>query len=168
MNLEKYQILNYRFYAIFIDALILLVPDFFIDYFILTPNTSLTIIFSSILIFYFGTNFYSIYLHTLYGQTLGKMMVKIKVFDISENDINLKQAILRESPYILISLISLSLDAYQLLNFGITENFRDTFFDNVILIIFLIWLVSELIVALSNNKRRSIHDYVAGTIVVRI
>lgn len=116
---------------------------------------------------YLCVHFYTIYLHSVYGQTLGKMAMKVKVLDISENPINFRQAILRETPFLVFSLMSLSSEIYQIITAGITENFRDTFFDNSLVVILIIWLIAEFAVALRNEKRQSIHDYIAGTIVVR-
>ena len=165
---RKYKILNDRFYALVIDGLIFAIPLILLEGFILNPNISSSIVLSNIFFYYFVTHFYSIYLHTIYGQTLGKMAVGIKVLNISEENINLKQAILRELPFIVFSLFTMASEIYQILSIGITEHFRGTFFDNLILIILLVWMVVELIVALSNEKRRSIHDFISGTIVVKL
>ncbi len=168
MNSAKYKIITDRFYAYFIDFLILASPIIIVEFFITTSNMSVEIVLISSLIYYFGTHFYIIYLHTIYGQTLGKMAVKIKVVDISENKINWRQAILREIPYILFSIIWFGYEVFQIWNTGIEENVELTFFEIVIIVWMIIWLFCELIVALSNEKRKSIHDYIAGTIVMKI
>jgi uncharacterized RDD family membrane protein YckC len=117
---------------------------------------------------YLCTHFYMIFLHATYGQTLGKMVMKIKVLDVSENPINWRQAVLRESPNIVFSLFFLSSEIYQITTEGIGETFRDAFFYNAVFVLITFWAIAEVIVTLSNEKRRAIHDYIAGTVVVKL
>lgn len=165
MDLNKYRILLHRFFAYLIDSIILL-SIFYLETFLTVPEMPFTIIIVGVTLYYFCNHFYFIYLHALYGQTLGKMIMKIKVLDISENPISLKQAFLRDILWLTFSFIILISDVYQISSFGITETFRLTYFDNAMMIVLLIWCIAEFCVALSNKKRRSIHDYIGGTIVV--
>lgn len=166
MNSGKYKTLSRRFFAALIDGLIF-IPFIYLETFFATPEMSAPIVIGGLIIYYSCFHIYSIYLHAIYGQTLGKMAVKVKVLDLTETSIGFRQAIFRETPYFAFSLIFFISEISQILTKGITEDFRDTFLDNVALAIFTIWLVAEAVTAFANEKRRSIHDYIARTIVVR-
>ena len=106
---------------------------------------------------------YSIILHALYGQTLGKKLWGVKVVNYSdETSISFKQAIIRDSvPLILV------IGGYLLL----FANLRDTNLLTELFVLLwmfsnIIWAAAELFSALSNPKRRAVHDYMARTIVV--
>ncbi|WP_133273491.1 RDD family protein [Hymenobacter radiodurans] len=95
---------------------------------------------------------YSVLMHYKYGQTLGKMAVGIKVIDVSETrGISLKQAILRDSAWIV-------LQTFSLLSIGgsITQSASS------------LWALTEIITMFTNSKRRALHDFIAGTVVVRV
>jgi uncharacterized RDD family membrane protein YckC len=40
-------------------------------------------------------------------------------------------------------------------------------YDNFTLIVALVWILLELITMLANKKRRAIHDFIAGSVVIR-
>lgn len=164
---QKYNTLSRRFLAILLDGLFLYVLVY-LESFFFAKELSPLIIISGLFISYAASHFYSIYLHTVYGQTLGKMIMKIKVLDISENPINFRQSIVRDGIYLVQGLIVFFSEVYQILNYGITEEFGFTNFDTIVLSIFTIILLAEFFVAATNEKRRSIHDFLAGTVVVRL
>lgn len=113
---------------------------------------------------------YAIFMHGCFGQTLGKMFMDVKVLNHdTETEINVKQALRRESVnlalniswvlIILVVAISLELSgaisegvAYGVIGFGILAT---------------VWGLSEFITMLFNDKRRALHDYIGGTVVVR-
>ncbi len=104
-------------------------------------------------------------MHDTYGQTLGKMFTNVKVIDVRiQKAINLKQALLRDSfPIFCILLL-----------FILTELIPSDHLDGwgVLLIVvgsaFVLWHVLEVVTMLFNKKRRALHDYLAGTVVVRV
>ena len=101
---------------------------------------------SVILILYF------IIFNFLFGQTIGKMIVSVKIRDISEeNKITFIQAILRNISDITFAIFSIFI-TYEYIN----------------IILILIWLVANLIQILSNKKYRTIDDLIAKTVVLRI
>jgi len=59
---------------------------------------------------------YSVLFHARYGQTLGKMLARIRVVDLSGNPIGLRQAIWRDGPSILLSIATAGLGADVILN----------------------------------------------------
>src|SRR5215204_61449 len=95
--MEKYQTFFPRFVALLIDSFIMLPIGISDDWFRQAEFPPL--------FFYFWiplsalvSPFYIIIMHGLYGQTLGKMAMNVKVLDVSEEPLKFKQAILRESP----------------------------------------------------------------------
>ena len=115
---------------------------------------------------------YSVYMHGKYGQTIGKMVTKVKIIDAkTHNPISFRHAIVRDSIPILITIIlevylvyhlatgTISID--DLIN-GESETGAGWF-----LLIFAGWYLAEIITMLTNNKRRALHDFIAGTVVVR-
>lgn len=163
---EKYRTLSKRFFALLIDGVILLLPTYF-ESFLLVPGMPVPIVVIGLFLAYFCYSFYSIYLHAVYGQTLGKMFVKIKVVDISENPIDFRQSFLREFPFLLLSFLLFFSEISQVLSVGITDDYGNTNFDVAIISIIWILLLVALLTALFNEKRRAIHDYLAGTVVIR-
>jgi uncharacterized RDD family membrane protein YckC len=113
---------------------------------------------------------YAIIMHGYFGQTLGKMLMDVKVLNHdTETEINIKQALRRESvnlslniSWILIILVvatSIKMSgvisdslSYAVIGFGILA---------------MVWGISEFVTMLFNDKRRAIHDYIGKTVVVR-
>jgi len=111
---------------------------------------------------------YSILMHGFYGQTLGKMIMKIKVVTSSEDPITLDHAVLRELPQLSFNF-SLLLFTMQR-NSGIPEASELFSYsaESIILFLMFAWLIGDIAVFFVNDKRRSLHDFIAGTIVVKI
>ncbi|MEH0021637.1 MAG: RDD family protein [Desulfobacter sp.] len=113
---------------------------------------------------------YFILMHGCFGQTLGKMLLKIKVIDKSEqNEITYKQAFLRDCiPFFIciLYLIVWNPASFDVDNVGISNGIP------IISLFFaafgLIWPLIEMVTMFSNDRRRALHDYIAGTVVVRI
>jgi uncharacterized RDD family membrane protein YckC len=108
---------------------------------------------------------YGIVMHWRFGATLGKMAVGIRVLDLGETPISLRQALAREA-------INIALGAYSnvtqlaLIASGqplpVPTGGMDpsTWAGAAVLGL-------EIATALFNRKRRSLHDLIAGTVVVR-
>jgi uncharacterized RDD family membrane protein YckC len=111
---------------------------------------------------------YSVLMHGYYGQTLGKMACKIKVLDISERPITMMQAFLRDIVIIGINIISSAISLNLLITAGGIQSPK---FQNVQMVIgfaSFAWFVAEILTMLTNKKRRAVHDFIAGTVVVRV
>ncbi len=95
-------------------------------------------------------------------------MAKVKVVDILECPITLKQAIARETAYIIESGIYFSV-SYAFLAFGYGIG-SETFISVADYYSFvpLAWLVINSIVCIKSKKHRALHDFIAGTVVVRL
>ena len=112
---------------------------------------------------------YSIILHAKYGQTLGKRITGVRVLDVSGRSITGRQAILRDVPNIALTLVSFVLHVPLLLGGGVPfEGDSTTVTERVDIALTFAWMVLEAGTMLTNPKRRAIHDYLAGTIVVRL
>ena len=105
---------------------------------------------------------YSILFHSVFGQTLGKKLVKIKVVNNKdESKIGFKQAFIRDVfPLLIMTYLFFA---------GTYENI-DLFNINLLYLItsaYVIWTLVEVVTMLFNKKRRALHDYLAGTVCVR-
>ena len=123
---------------------------------------------------------YHIYLLQRYGGTPGKLISGIRVVKINGQAPEWKEAFLRNTLTIsflvfgmIISLIALSkanAGDYEVLDWRHQREYLKTispglFMMNVWLSNLFLW--SDLIVMLSNRKKRALHDLIAGTVVVR-
>lgn len=127
----------------------------------------------------FGIWFH-VYLVKKYGGTPGKLILKIKIAKIDGTQVGYKEAMLRYSVlFTLTTLLSVSL---LTVNFEMTDaeyfsmewNERALYmvervpsWHNIVNIFVNIWVWSEFFVMLTNKKRRAIHDFMAGTVVIR-
>lgn len=111
---------------------------------------------------------YSVGMHYLYGQTVGKMFVNVTVVDAAtEGRISFAQAVKRDS--ILIGLVLLDVILYLLVLFYPTLSEHSVVVECRGWVDFLplLWTVAELLTMFSNSKGRSIHDFIASTVVIR-
>ena len=106
-------------------------------------------------------------MHGAYGQTLGKMITSVKVLDLSENKLSYKQAALRDIVPLLDWPIGIY-GSYQASFGGL--GFAEEFTSLPMIIYFSIlfgWALLEIITMLFNKKRSAIHDFIAGSVVVK-
>jgi uncharacterized RDD family membrane protein YckC len=112
---------------------------------------------------------YCALMHARYGQTLGKRAVNVKVFAVSEERIpSLEQSFLREIAGIIYSAMWLMQFAHYVLATGSAVRGRIAFPSQILNRAWIWWLVIELGTMLANTKRRAVHDFIAGTVVLRI
>lgn len=103
---------------------------------------------------------YAIVLHTLFGATVGKWVVRIRVMDLSERRLpSLYQALLREAVYLALLIAPI------LLPVAVLEESPWSWLNIWSMPLFAI---IDLAVALTNPKSRSIHDYLATSVVIRV
>lgn len=170
-----------RFWAGITDALVLL-PLGLIAQYILTLDGSIwdTARWLYVVIFMINCTYawvYSVSMHGRFGQTLGKMSTRVRVVDVkTEGPITFRHALLRDSVPILISNFLLLYESYRLItglpvSESITRISSDpsvaTTGEIWIALIVLVWWFAEIITMLTNDKRRAIHDFIAGTVVIR-
>jgi len=120
-----------------------------------------------------------LYLLTRFGGTIGKLLVGIRVVKINGDKININNALLRNSVDILYTVISIAifmaiLDRidYRIVSSLHGKQLGDYWqkvypsWNYILRYINTIYGTSEAFVMLTNNKRRAIHDFIAGTIVI--
>jgi len=117
--------------------------------------------------------FYKPFMEFSYGSTLGKMVTKIKVVNHDMEKISIADALFRYSPWMPAQLISLYLSAelFNLPQFAETTTFIESFLlygestsqaDTVSNVFNVLLLISCLFAAFT-EKKRALHDMVAGT-----
>lgn len=113
---------------------------------------------------------YDIVFHGLFGQTLGKMAVNVKVTSITGDRLTMLQAFRRDMVPILFFALSLALDAPKILNGIYPQNPAFVKFNFVFFLTFFSgmgWFIAEVVTMLTNKRRRAIHDYIAGSVVIK-
>ena len=162
MYTEKYRTGRKRFWVAIVDGIIFM-PLLFVDRWFLNHADKTSLILSWTICSIFLPSLYSILLHYKYGHTIGKWVAGLQVVDLGETKkMTLKQSVLRESFYLIISIAGLSL-VFQTGDAGYIFNSYQKFANQAI----LWWTLIELITMFSNSKRRALHDYIAKSVVVR-
>jgi uncharacterized RDD family membrane protein YckC len=112
---------------------------------------------------------YSIVCHGLYGQTIGKKLVGIRVLDVSESRLSMRQAVTRDSVVVALLILGLSIDLPAVASGKnpYAAGGTLTIAQWISLYATFGWFLVELITMLANEKRRAVHDYLAGSVVVR-
>ena len=168
--LKDYQAAKYhtgwsRFGAMWLDGVILSAGAW-LAYFGLRPYVG-GMPFSNDSIQNFLDPAYTIWLTYAFGQTLGKRICGVRVVSYpDEGKINFKSALLREifpvaSALVYVPLISFSTKNTTLgmIRDGIVETLNIGAFA---------WVLLEIVTMLSNEKRRALHDKIAGTVVIKV
>jgi len=108
-------------------------------------------------------------MHGKLGQTLGKMATRVKVLDISEGQLTMPQAIRRDIIPLSLNLIYIVLQAPKILSgLNIMDPKTLKFDVSFYLMIFsgTGWFWAEVVTMLFNKKRRAVHDFIAGSVVI--
>ena len=162
--MEKYKTFVPRLVALLVDSFIMLPISILDDWFRQAGFPPLFFYFwipLSSLVF----PVYMILMHAHFGQTLGKMWMNVKVLDFSEEPIKFKQAILREIPQLIFSVYTIYLGIAFLGENLESESVKAAYTPFVIMV--SIWGLADILTFLFNDKRRALHDFMAGTVVVR-
>ena len=122
--------------------------------------------------------FYSVYLVRRYGGTPGKLMAGLRIRKINGAEIGYREAVLRYLPEWLLGLpgsialiaatVAMSDADYSALPGVAVKDLTAVMprWQHYTSIAFQIWIWSEFVVMMTNRKRRAIHDFIAGTIVI--
>jgi uncharacterized RDD family membrane protein YckC len=105
---------------------------------------------------------YSIVMHALRGQTVGKMLFRIVVRDVTLQRIRFSNAVRRDLVPVVATLAILvaeytAQDPLLLDQLAVIMNS-----------LFLVWTALELLTMLFSDRRRALHDVIGGTVVVRV
>ena len=123
---------------------------------------------------------YHAYLVKRYGGTPGKFLAKIKITKLDGTAVGYREAFLRYSVLLVLStlmsiagvMVTLGMnnEAYHAMKWMERSKFMlenmPTWY-SIVNIILNIWIWGEFIVMLTNKKRRALHDFMAGTVVIR-
>jgi uncharacterized RDD family membrane protein YckC len=111
---------------------------------------------------------YSIWMHGRFGQTLGKMACKVIVLDVSERRLSMKQAVLRDILGVVLLPVGLAIDIPRIVHgVNVYAPSSLTTMDWILTYSALCWFMIEVVTMLTNNKRRALHDFIAGSVVIR-
>ncbi len=168
---NRYRTFWRRFWAYFFDAVVIVVP--LGGGAIVAEKTGLvesTMSPALQLSFQFVAVAYFITLHAGCGQTLGKMITGIAVFDVSESRaLNWLQAAARD----FVPLLLVVLAAVYVFSFGVVPKDAEVtglpgVVQKAVVFIVPLWALVEIATMLFNRKCRAVHDFIAKTVVVRV
>jgi uncharacterized RDD family membrane protein YckC len=165
MTSERYQTLWRRFWAVCVDILVF-APIAIADHFFWKGSAPVPVRAAWILIFSCLSTAHSVFGHGLYGRTVGKWLLGIRVLDVSGAPLRMWQAVVRDS-------LTIAFLAWRTIpNLGsILHGIRQTSPPRHGLgasgWISLIWFLLEVVTVLASPRRRALHDLLAGSVVVR-
>lgn len=155
-----------RFGAVIIDTLILALPLMLLQYLVdLSGNFWLSFSVDT------ATNVlgwaYLVLLHGIYGQTVGKMLLKVRVLDFaSERSIDISQALKRELYYIIPGIFVMVLTVLNDLG-KINMKGPTSYVVWVFGFLYFVLHLADIIYCINDPKRRSLHDRLGSTVVIR-
>jgi uncharacterized RDD family membrane protein YckC len=147
--------------------------------FLLVRNFSLTGFWGVTIFGFLFYRFYHIGCVALWGQTPGKMAAKIKVVRVNGSAATLGNAFLRNSVETLLTLVVLVLEMkavtmvstveFAATDFAKRAALMDSFVPEIA--VYIAWatqafVLSEFVILFLNKKKRAIHDFIAGTVVI--
>jgi uncharacterized RDD family membrane protein YckC len=121
---------------------------------------------------------YNIYLPKRYGGTPGKLIVGLKIVKLDSSPIDWKESFLRFSVNTIFIIITIAMEVMAIISAD-AEIYNDLDWLQksqylsgmsvayIITVLSNIWIWSEVIVLLFNKRKRAIHDFIAGTVVVK-
>lgn len=165
--MNRYHTLSNRIAAYFIDALVFvpLVVFHILIGGVELPSWARYIQLASAPILGIG---YNVLLHWKFGQTIGKMVAKVKVLSHTEEPITFRQAFLRDIGYVVTESIEFVLLAYFLASGVKWDSEQFGSMAAYAALLSLGWLVIDSLVCIKSKKNRALHDFIAGTVVVRL
>jgi uncharacterized RDD family membrane protein YckC len=124
--------------------------------------------------------FYGVYLVRRFGGTPGKLIVGVRIRKVNGEAVGYREAFLRELPELILTTLTSIALLIPVLHMSDTEYHALSFMERAkrtvelapswykpLQIVQNVWVWGELIVLLTNRKRRALHDFIAGTVVVR-
>jgi uncharacterized RDD family membrane protein YckC len=122
---------------------------------------------------------YTIYCHARFGQTVGKHAMGIRVVRVSGERIGWREAWLRSSVDVAFAALEAIASYVALTSIADVDYYRGWMQRGESLRALepdwlawtsaasQVWVWSEVVVMLSNKRRRALHDFIAGTVVAR-
>ncbi len=165
------------------------VGAYLIDFLIVSPLLALDYLFGGsthlfpIIMFIPGqcvALFLHVYLVRKYGGTPGKLALNLRVSMVDGTPVTLKAALLRYSVLWALSLLTVIATMMAALKTSDATYSTYTYLQRsqelvanapgwfmAVTVLTQIWVVACLITMLANKQRRSVHDFIAGTVVLR-
>ncbi|MBL0743919.1 RDD family protein [Chryseolinea lacunae] len=123
--------------------------------------------------------FFHVYCVKRWGGTPGKLIVGLKIVKENGEDVGWREAFVRHSVMLALSLLTMCGTTAAALQLPEDTYGMATFMERSLLLagvfpVFTqvvswlsnIWVYGEFMVLLTNEKRKAIHDYMAGTVVI--
>jgi uncharacterized RDD family membrane protein YckC len=101
-------------------------------------------------------------MHTLRGQTVGKLLFRIVVRDVTLQKVRLSNAVKRDLVPVVVTAVML-IAQYTVENPLLVDQLG-----GVLNSFFLLWMILELLTMFFSERRRALHDVIGGTVVVRV
>lgn len=163
--MEKYQTFFPRFVALLIDSFIM-IPLFVFDQWFREWEFPRLFFYFWIPLSSLVYPVYSIWMTAKFGQTLGKMAMRIKVLDVSEQtSVTIRQAVLRDLWQVFFNLGSAIIN-FAALFYG-EESSQILSATMIYSIPGFIWMVADITTFIATAKSRALHDLIAGTVVIK-
>jgi uncharacterized RDD family membrane protein YckC len=165
-----------RFCAGFIDAFSLM-PLMFLFMWLETLDKNLAILVTILSTTLFSM--YHIFFNARLGGTLGKLAVGIRVTKPDGTRIGWPEAWKRSAVDIAFAILMLSIEIWALTQVSneqystlaftkqtqlLQSHYPSWFF--IVMYLQQVWIWSEVVVLLFNRRKRALHDYIAGTVVI--
>ncbi len=165
-----------RLKAILVDCIILLPVWFFVMMYPYKSRMNAAV--GAVGILFLTGVVYPICFHVKWGQTIGKMFIKIKVTNTDFSPINVYQAIMRSSVDTIFALIYSSIQVRaiysvsreQFLQLGMLA--RSTLLSgatpHALSDLSYAWTIGGIIAILMNRKKRALRDFIGETVLIRV
>jgi len=166
-----------RFGAFWLDIIIMLPWIFLVNY---INNLGRLYILYTLIPSYAFSLFYGIYTVKKWGGTPGKLIVNVKIVRKDGAKANWKEAILRYAVQFLIGIpmtvasiiviFSMTDAQYESMSFFARSAFIGAnmpIWNKPVIWANQIWIWSEFVVLLFNKRKRALHDFIAGTVVIK-
>jgi len=171
---DRYSTFGPRFWSGFVDSCVLW-PIGFVTSALLSLNVPRAVGSLLLIVDSLAWLVYTVVMHARYGQTFGKMATKVRVGDFrTEGNLSWSQAWLREGIPTFLSLSSLGYEIFAVWTRHLAPsdiaNGQARIPDKAFWLLTALpglWFVAEVLTMLTNEKRRALHDFIAGTVVVR-
>lgn len=152
-----------RFIALVIDGMILSILGWMLKFY---NDTESPVIIGLIAVVKLASPYlYNILFHGYCGQTIGKMIMNVKIYDKTEKkQVTYRQALLRDIVPLTLLVIT------QIISFftNPTEWGGLVYLSFVMSAILLTWSLLEIVTMLFDSRKRALHDHIAGTVVLKI
>jgi uncharacterized RDD family membrane protein YckC len=166
--MNKYKTFRSRFFAAIADMIILSLLAFAFSYIInlFFTESEITRAIDSAYESSFNLAYF-IFLHGKYGQSIGKMIMNVKIVSFpDESPITYKKAILRDLPYLILIGLDFLLSCLVQIAPSISGNFIISAIGILASYAAIIWFIIEIAAMLTDERRRAINDKIAGTVVI--